>query len=166
MDRDEAFMGIALDLARQALLESEVPVGAVLVVDGKIVGRGRNRPIGLADPSAHAEILALREAAAAAGNYRLPGSVLYSTVEPCLMCLGAIFHARVGRLVYGASDPKVGATSRVSGLRELGADISHHVEIEGGIQADRSAELLLEFFRGRRSPAVAVGGYGEVPKWS
>ena len=165
MDRDESFMEIALGLARQALCESEVPVGAVVVADGRVVGRGWNRPIGLSDPTAHAEILALREAAAEAGNYRLPGSVLYSTVEPCPMCLGAIFHARVGRLVYGAQDPKIGATGRVSRFRELGADISHHVEIRGGVQATRAADLLLEFFRQRRSPA-GISGCGEVPKWS
>jgi tRNA(adenine34) deaminase len=156
MDRDERFMETALDLARQALLEAEVPVGAVVVSQGRVIGRGWNRPIGLSDPTAHAEIQALREAASSTGNYRLPGTTLYTTVEPCLMCLGAAFHARVARLVYGASDPKVGATDRVSEFRELGADISHHVQIRGGVSADAAAELLLQFFRRRRSSAAAV----------
>jgi tRNA(adenine34) deaminase len=150
-DQDRRFMRSALELARQARHGGEVPVGAVVVLGDETVGRGRNSPIALSDPTAHAEILALRDAAARSGNYRLPGAVLYCTVEPCLMCLGAMLHARIGRLVYGTADPKVGATGRLASLGDLGAVFNHAFEIEGGCLADESSRLLLDFFRERRA---------------
>ena len=144
-------MGLALELARASLEEGEVPVGAVLVVDRAVVGRGRNRPIALSDPTAHAEIQALRDASARLCNYRLPGAVLYSTVEPCLMCLGALLHARVARLVYGTTDPKVGAVARLRELRDSDARFSHDVRTQGGVLAGPASRMLLEFFEERRS---------------
>ncbi len=144
-------MGLALELARASLEEGEVPVGAVLVVDGVVVGRGRNRPIALSDPTAHAEIQALRDAGARLCNYRLPGAVLYSTVEPCLMCLGATLHARVARLVYGTADPKVGAVARLRELRDSDTRFSHDVQTQGGVLAGAASRMLLEFFEERRS---------------
>jgi len=149
-------MRIALALAEESAAGGEVPVGAVVAVDGEVIGRGRNSPIEQVDPTAHAEILALRAAAARTGNYRLAGATLYCTVEPCLMCLGAMLHARIGRLVYAASDPKVGATSRLATLRELGAVFNHDIEIEGGVLAGEASDQLLAFFRRRRE--VADGG--------
>ncbi|HXU12407.1 MAG TPA: tRNA adenosine(34) deaminase TadA [Candidatus Binatia bacterium] len=145
---DEAFMGAALRLARAAGRRREVPVGAVVVAGGRIAGRGRNRPIESSDPTAHAEIVALRRAARQARNYRLTGATLYVTLEPCLMCLGAMVHARIGRLVYGAPDPKVGATAWLSGQRARG--LNHRIEVKGGLRADECAALLKEFFRARR----------------
>ncbi len=141
-------MGAALRLARAAGKRGEVPVGAVVVASGRIVGRGRNRPIESSDPTAHAEILALRRAARQARNYRLTGATLYVTLEPCLMCLGAMVHARIGRLVYGAPDPKVGATAWLRGRRARG--LNHRIEVSGGVRADECAALLKEFFRARR----------------
>jgi tRNA(adenine34) deaminase len=161
MDQDARFMRMALDLAAQARDGGEVPVGAVVSVDGEPVGRGKNSPIASSDPTAHAEILALRDAAARVGNYRLSGAVLYSTIEPCLMCLGAMLHARIGRLVFGAADPKVGATARLARLEELGADFNHGFEIEGGVLADESSALLLEFFRGKRTASGDDGSAQE-----
>ena len=149
-DHDTGFMRSALELAEQARESGEVPVGAVVVVGNETVGRGRNSPIALRDPTAHAEILALREAGARTGNYRLSGATLYSTVEPCLMCLGAMLHARIGRLVYGAADPKVGATVLLDSLGSLGADVNHGFEVRGGVLADEASKLLLDFFRERR----------------
>jgi len=146
----------ALDLASLAAGAGEVPVGAVVVLEGKVAGRGWNSPISRTDPTAHAEILALREAAASAGNYRLTGAVLYSTVEPCLMCVGAMLHARIGRLVYGAADPKVGATGKLEGFRESGAVFNHGFRIDGGLLADESSALLREFFERRRAAARDV----------
>jgi tRNA(adenine34) deaminase len=147
---DAHFMRRALDLARRARDRGEIPVGAVLTLDGSVVGSGHNRSIELSDPTAHAEILALRDAAARFGNYRLVGSTLYCTVEPCLMCLGALMHARVGRLVFGAADSKVGAVARLEAMRSAGADFNHRFEILGGMLGDDAADLLLEFFRERR----------------
>lgn len=146
---DEVFMQAALDLARQAAAVDEVPVGAVVVVDGKIVGRGYNQPIIRHDPTAHAEVMALRDAAQRLGNYRLPDSTLYVTLEPCVMCSGAIMHARVGRVVFGARDPKTGAAGSVVNLYEE-AKLNHHAEIEGGVLADECAALLSSFFAARR----------------
>ncbi len=151
MDQDQRFMRSALELAGQARDSGEVPVGAVVVLGGEAVGRGRNSPITLSDPTAHAEILALRDAAARVGNYRLSGATVYCTVEPCLMCLGAMLHARIGRLVYGAADPKVGATAKLESLGDLGAAMNHDFEILGGILAAEASALLVDFFRGRRA---------------
>ncbi len=146
---DERWMVEALALARQAAAAGEVPVGAVLVRAGEVLGSGWNRPIASSDPSAHAEILALRGAARRAGNYRLPGTTLYTTLEPCAMCAGALVHARVQRLVYAAADPRAGAAGSV--LDVLGsAALNHRVQVSGGILAERSRELLQGFFRERR----------------
>jgi tRNA(adenine34) deaminase len=146
---DGAWMGRALRLARAAAARGEVPIGAVVVAGGRLLGGGSNRPIGARDPSAHAEMIALRRAARAAGDYRLGGAVLYVTLEPCLMCLGAMVHARVARLVYGAPDPKVGATALLRTPRAAG--LNHRVRVEGGVRAAESARLLREFFRARRA---------------
>ncbi len=147
--RDETFMRLALAEARKALAAGEVPVGAVVVRDGAVVASAHNGPVGLRDPSAHAEILALRRAAAAEGNYRLAGATLYVTIEPCLMCAGALIHARVSRLVFGAADPKGGAV--VSLYRALeDARLNHRVEVEGGVLAAECAEILSRFFREKR----------------
>ncbi len=140
----------ALALAREAEAAGEVPVGAVVVdAGGRCIGRGHNHPIGACDPTAHAEILALREAAARAGNYRLPGTTLYVTLEPCAMCAGAIIHARVARVVYGAADPKGGAAGSVFDILP-GERLNHRVELRGGVLSNDSAGLLQDFFRRRR----------------
>lgn len=143
-------MRVALDLAREAATVDEVPVGAVLVVGDEIVGRGFNQPISRHDPTAHAEIMALRDAAQRLGNYRLPGSTLYVTLEPCVMCTGAIMHARVERIVYGARDPKTGAAGSVVDLYSE-ARLNHHAQIEGGVLAEESSRLLSDFFAARRN---------------
>ena len=150
---DEVFMQAALDLARQAASLDEVPVGAVIVVGGEIVGRGFNQPISRSDPTAHAEIMALRDAARRLGNYRLPDSTLYVTLEPCVMCSGAIMHARVARVVYGARDPKTGAAGSVVDLYAE-TRLNHHAEIEGGVLAEQSAAMLSSFFAARRGKAA------------
>jgi tRNA(adenine34) deaminase len=161
LDQDLRLMRIALELAEASAAGGEVPVGAVVAVGGDVIGRGRNSPIEQVDPTAHAEILALRAAAARTGNYRLPGATLYCTVEPCLMCLGAMLHARIGRLVFAASDPKVGATSRLATLREFGAVFNHDIEIEGGVLAAEASDQLLAFFRRRRVEADdGAAGHG------
>ena len=139
----------ALVLARQAGAEGEVPIGAVAVVDGALVGRGRNRPIATVDPTAHAEIEALRMAGRALGNYRLPGCVLYVTVEPCAMCAGALVHARVARLVYGTVEPKSGAVASTNRLLES-PGLNHRVEVTAGVLAADCAKLLVEFFAAKR----------------
>jgi tRNA(adenine34) deaminase len=139
----------AIELAGQAAALDEVPVGAVLVLDGRIVGEGYNAPISQSDPTAHAEIRALRAAAAACGNYRLPGSVLYVTLEPCPMCVGAILHARVARVVFGAPDPKTGAAGSVVDLF-ASERLNHHASVTGGILAEDCAALLRQFFAQRR----------------
>jgi tRNA(adenine34) deaminase len=146
---DETFMRAALDEARRGRDAGEVPVGAVVVVDGAIVGRGHNAPIALADPTAHAEVQALRAAGARSGNYRLTGATLYATVEPCPMCCGAALHARVARVVYGARDPKAGA---VESLHRLLDDprMNHRIPAQGGVLADEAATLLAAFFEKRR----------------
>ncbi len=141
----------ALALARRAEAEGEVPVGAVLVRDGEPIGEGWNRPIGEHDPSAHAEIMALRAAGKAVGNYRLPDSTLYVTLEPCPMCAGAIVHARVARVVFGASDPRTGAAGSVFDLLPSDGRFNHRTACEGGLLADETGELLRAFFRARRN---------------
>jgi len=145
----EKFMREALVLAGEAAGAGEVPVGAVVVRDGVVIGRGFNRPISSNDPSAHAEIVALREAAAAEGNYRLPGCELYVTLEPCAMCVGAMVHARIARVVYGAADPKTGACGSIVDLPALEA-FNHHGRFEGGLLADECAGVLKRFFADRR----------------
>jgi tRNA(adenine34) deaminase len=147
---DDDFMRSALELARQAELAGEVPVGAVVVKDGVIVGRGSNAPIGRHDPSAHAEMIALRDAAQQLGNYRLVGCELYVTLEPCLMCVGAMFHARIARVVYGASDPKTGAAGSVLNLFEE-QRLNHHAEVLGGVLATECGNVLSQFFAERRA---------------
>lgn len=142
------FMRVALELAAEGARHGEVPVGAVVVKDGAIIGRGYNRPISSADPTAHAEIVALREAALALGNYRLPGCELHVTLEPCAMCVGAMVHARIARIVYGASDPKTGACGSLVDLTTLATN--HHGRFEGGVLADESGALLRRFFAQRR----------------
>ena len=146
---DEACMRRAIELARRAAEEGEVPVGAVVVAGGTIVGEGWNRPIAAADPSAHAEIQAMRAAAAAMKNYRLLESTLYVTLEPCPMCVGAIFHARVRRVVFGARDPKTGAAGSVVDLFAE-EKLNHHATVEGGLLAEECGELLKRFFASRR----------------
>ena len=142
-------MRAALDEARRAFEAGEVPIGAVVAVEGRIVGAGFNRPIGLVDPTAHAEIVALREAARAVGNYRLTGATLAVTVEPCLMCVGAMVHARIERLVYGAAEPRAGAVvSSVRGFDVPG--LNHSVEVIGGVLEDECRALIQQFFRDRR----------------
>jgi len=146
---DELWMEEALREAQRALAMGEVPVGAIVVREGRVIGRGCNRPISANDPTAHAEILALREAAQAIDNYRLLECDLYVSVEPCVMCAGAITHARIGRLIYGAEDPKAGAVhSAVQVLNH--PKLNHQVEVTSGVLAARSMDLLQTFFRERR----------------
>lgn len=156
MNDDETFMNEALALAREAAACDEVPVGAV-VVDGEgvIVGRGFNRPIGRHDPTAHAEIVALRDAAAKLGNYRLPGCTLYVTLEPCVMCVGAMLHARIARVVFGARDPKTGACGSVVNLFAE-ERLNHHAEIIGGVLAEECGALLSGFFAARRNKTLVA----------
>jgi tRNA(adenine34) deaminase len=146
---DETLMREALDEARRGLDEGEVPIGAVVVIGGAIVGRAHNAPVALVDPTAHAEVLALRAAATKLGNYRLGGATLYATIEPCAMCCGAVLHARVARVVYGAADPKAGA---VASLHRLLDDrrANHRAAVTDGVLADESAALLRRFFERRR----------------
>jgi len=146
---DERFMREALDEARRGAAAGEVPVGAVVVMDGVVVGRGHNAPIALADPTAHAEVLALRAAAEKGRNYRLSGATLYVTIEPCAMCCGAALHARVARVVYGARDPKAGAVESLYRLLE-DARMNHRATTTGGVLADEAARLLSAFFETRR----------------
>jgi tRNA(adenine34) deaminase len=147
--RDELWMEEALRCARRALEMGEVPVGAVIVHDGNIVGRGWNQNIANSDPTAHAEIVALREAGAAVGNHRLGECELFVTIEPCAMCSSAMVHARIRRLVYGADDPKTGAVHSVMQVLNH-PQMNHKIEVRGGVLAGRSAEVLQTFFRNRR----------------
>lgn len=140
----------ALQLAAQAAAEGEVPVGAVVVRDGEVLGEGWNRPIAAHDPTAHAEIQALRAAAARVGNYRLTGAELYVTLEPCPMCAGAIVHARIARVIYGAPDPKGGACGSVFDLLPSDDRFNHRTACEGGVLAAESGDLLRAFFAARR----------------
>ena len=146
---DEDFMRIALELASQAAEAGEVPVGALVVQNGQIIGRGYNGPIRASDPTAHAEIVALREAARTIDNYRLAGCTLYVTLEPCAMCAGAIQHARIARLVFGARDPKTGACGSVIDLF-ASPRLNHHTSVDQGLLADGCAQLLQDFFVRRR----------------
>lgn len=148
---DRAYMEHALLLAQRAMAQGEVPVGAVVVIEGCIVGEGWNRPIATRDPTAHAEIMALRDAALRIDNYRLIESTLYVTLEPCTMCAGAIVHARVKRVVYGAKDPKGGAAGSVFNLLPSDDRFNHRVEVEDGLLQHESSELLKTFFHQRRN---------------
>ena len=148
-ERDRYWIRYALKLAKRAQEEGEVPVGAVIVRDDKLVSEGWNQPIVGHDPTAHAEIVALREAGKTESNYRLPGATLYVTLEPCVMCVGAIMHARIARVVYGADDPKAGAAG--SAFTLLGSDeFNHSVKVESGILAEECGAILRDFFRARR----------------
>ena len=147
---DERWMREALAEARSARGRGEVPVGAVVVLDAVVVGRGSNQPIHAADPTAHAEIVALRNAARAVGNYRLTGAALYVTVEPCLMCAGALVHARIARLVFGAAEPKAGAVRSAMGVLDHPA-LNHRVEVAGGVLEAECSELMHTFFAARRA---------------
>ena len=140
----------ALDLARRAEQAGEVPVGALVVGGGQVIGEGWNRPIGTHDPTAHAEVVALRDAASALENYRLPGTTLYVTLEPCAMCAGAIIHARIDRVVFAATDPRAGAAGSVFDLLPSDDRFNHSTVCEGGVLAGESAEMLRAFFRQRR----------------
>jgi tRNA(adenine34) deaminase len=149
LNSDENWMRYALQLAQQAALQGEVPVGAVLVQDDNILGEGWNQPISLNDPSAHAEMLAMRAAGQTAANYRLPNTTLYVTLEPCSMCAGAMIHARIARVVFGAYDPKTGAAGSLFSVLNDPRH-NHQVQISGGVLAEECAELLRTFFRERR----------------
>ncbi len=142
-------MGQALELARQAGAAGEVPVGALVVHEAEVVGRGWNQPIGRHDPTSHAEIMALRDAADRLGNYRLPGCTLYVTLEPCAMCAGAIMHARIARVVFGARDPKTGVAGSVIDLFAE-TRLNHHASVVGGVLAGPCGALLSSFFAARR----------------
>ena len=146
---DELYMRRALELAACGEAEGEVPVGAVLVHDGRVIAETWNRPISLDDPTAHAEILALRAGGETLGNYRLPGATLYVTLEPCAMCAGALVHARIARLVYGAADPRAGAVDSQLGLLRV-PGLNHRVEVTGGVLGPECGARLQAFFRARR----------------
>jgi tRNA(adenine34) deaminase len=146
---DRQFMQQALEQAELASIAGEVPVGAVLVRDGQVISRGFNQPISNHDPSAHAEMMALRAAAQAESNYRLPGTTLYVTLEPCTMCAGAMLHARVERVVFGATDPKTGAAGSVLNVFAE-KQINHQTQVEGGIMGDECGQVLRDFFKERR----------------
>jgi tRNA(adenine34) deaminase len=149
-ESDELWMQEALRAAQRALEIGEVPVGAVVVHDGRVIGRGFNRNIADCDPTAHAEIVALRDAGAAIGNHRLGSCDLFVTIEPCAMCAGAMVHARIRRLTYGAEDPKAGAVHSVMHVVNH-PGLNHKIEVRRGVLAGKCAELVQEFFRGRRS---------------
>jgi tRNA(adenine34) deaminase len=153
-EADETFMRAALDLAQQAAQAGEVPVGAVVVKHGQIIGRGSNAPISRHDPSAHAEIAALRDAAQQIGNYRLVDCELFVTLEPCVMCVGAMFHARIGRVVFGARDPKTGAAGSIFNLFAE-TRLNHHARIHGGVLAEECGKVLSDFFAARRAQQKA-----------
>ncbi len=147
-DEDFRFMGLALEEAEAAEANGEVPIGAVLVKDGLVIGMGRNSPIGLCDATAHAEVLALREAGLAKGNYRLAGATMFITLEPCLMCFGAMLHARVAKVVFAAPDPKVGVSKLMPALED--AHLNHRLELIGGLREDEARAQLKRFFAERR----------------
>jgi tRNA(adenine34) deaminase len=149
-EADDRFMGLALEEARAAAAAGEVPVGAVLALEGEVLARAHNASIALADPTAHAEVLALREAAAKTGNYRLSGTALYVTLEPCAMCAGALVQARVARLIYGAPDPKAGAVVSLLRLLEM-PGLTHRVAVTAGVRAEECGALLRDFFQARRA---------------
>ena len=160
MSRDEFYMRLALSEARNGERAGEVPVGAVVVLAGQIVTSAFNRPIGLTDPTAHAEILAIREASRLIGNYRLTGATLYVTLEPCAMCAGALVHARVSRLVYGAADPRAGAIESVFRIAD-NCSLNHRVEVFPGVLASECREVLQSFFQARRSSGNAQRTFPE-----
>jgi tRNA(adenine34) deaminase len=145
----ELFMDLALAEARKAAVAGEVPVGAVVVMDGRVIGAGCNQPIGSHDPTAHAEIVAMRQAANAVASYRLTGATLYVTVEPCMMCVGAMVHARIGLVVFGATEPKAGAVVSQQRAHEL-PWLNHRLLAEGGVREDECRAVMQAFFRGRR----------------
>ena len=147
--QDETYMRRALDLARHAQEAGEVPVGALVVLDGEIIGEAWNQPIVAHDPTAHAEIMALRAAAVRARNYRLPGATLYVTLEPCAMCAGAMVHARIARVVYGAADPKTGAAGSVFNLLET-TELNHRAQVTRGVLAQECGKMLRDFFQAKR----------------
>ena len=155
---DSVYMQQALSQAQNAWALNEVPVGALVVKDGQILATGFNQPIGTHDPTAHAEIMALRAAAAILGNYRLPGCTLYVTLEPCAMCAGAMMHARLARVVFGASDPKTGACGSIVNLFEQ-SKLNHHTEVVGGVLADECGRLLKDFFTERRQAQQPNGDF-------
>ena len=146
---DLQWMGLAVEEAKAAASRGEIPVGAVVVLDGRLVSRAGNASVSLSDPTGHAEVLALRAAGASLGNYRVPGTILYATVEPCPMCMGAVLHARVSRLVYGCVDPKGGAAGSVVDLAG-NPQLNHHLSVTGGVREEECATLLREFFAARR----------------
>lgn len=150
MIADSDFMREAIELARSAALSGEVPVGAIVVQGERVLGRGANRPIGSCDPTAHAEIVALRDAARHLGDYRLGGTTLYVTLEPCIMCAAALVHARVDRVVFGAWDPKAGGAGSIADVFNI-RELNHHVDVFGGVLAEECGTLLSDFFRARRS---------------
>jgi tRNA(adenine34) deaminase len=149
MNQHQQYMQIAIALAQQAAKQQEVPVGAIIVKDGIVIGQGSNAPISLNDPSAHAEILAIRDAAKSLGNYRLVDCTIYVTLEPCAMCAGAIQHARIAQLVYGAKDPKTGACGSVINLMAE-SKLNHHTEVVSGVMSVECGKLLSDFFKQRR----------------
>ena len=149
MPDSSSFMHAALEQARLALAAGEVPIGAVVVIGDAIVGRGYNQPIGAVDPTAHAEMVALRAAAAASGNYRLTGARLYVTVEPCLMCVGALVHARIAEVIYGAAEPKTGALASIARAHET-PGLNHRLVATGGVLEGECRDLMQTFFRDRR----------------
>ncbi|HPL63539.1 MAG: tRNA adenosine(34) deaminase TadA [Syntrophales bacterium] len=153
MEQDEVFMREALAEAGKALRAGEVPVGAVVVLDGKVIARACNSPVSKHDPTAHAEILALRKAGREAGNYRLTDAVMFVTLEPCIMCAGAIVHARIRRLVFGAEDPKGGGCISLYGIPG-DVRLNHSVELRGGVLKDECAEILSGFFKKKRLTSV------------
>ena len=156
----ETFMGAALEQAELARAAGEVPIGAVVVAGGIIVGRGFNRPIAARDPTAHAEVLALRDASATLGNYRLSGVTMYVTLEPCLMCAGALVHARVGAVVFGAAEPKSGALVSTVRAMEL-PGLNHRYEVTGGVREAECRALVQQFFRERRGTGAEVAAADE-----
>ena len=160
--QDAVWMRQALDQAHNAWALGEVPVGAVVVKDGQVIATGFNQPIGTHDPTAHAEIMALRAAASILGNYRLPGCELYVTLEPCAMCSGAMIHARLSRVVFGASDPKTGACGSIVNLFEQN-QFNHHTQLTGGVMAQECGALLKDFFAERRKAAQAAKPDGSIP---
>lgn len=159
---DQDFMQLALEQAQHAWNLGEVPVGAVVVKDGVVIATGFNQPIGRHDPTAHAEIVALRAAAEKLGNYRLPGCELYVTLEPCVMCSGAMMHARLSRIVYGAPDPKTGACGSVVNLFEENR-LNHHAALVGGVMAEEAGAMLKGFFSERRRAAQAARSAARDP---
>lgn len=154
--QDEQWMQCALALAKKAAELGEVPVGAVLVMDGQLIGEGWNQPVSQHDPSAHAEIIALRYAASALQNYRLPGTTLYVTIEPCSMCAGAIIHARVSRVVFGAAEPRAGAAGSAWNLLQ-NEKLNHQVALTHGVLAAECGQLLKDFFQMRRKKLIDKG---------